>query len=1064
MPVTVQPTFSSPSFILAASFSLFFAPDGDVLVWGRSGLPPNARDVLGKWAREYGELFRLRIGWYDWVVVNSPEAFKEIFDKQSISTSSKIPAPIGHDVVTGGLRMFTMSYGPHWRAHRTVMHRLLAPKPTLQFVPSQEFEVKQFLYQLAFDNEDQGAFFGHVRRMSFSIVTTSTYGRRIESNDHPDLSNAGEASALLGRITRPGVFIEDDIPLLAMLPKFLQPSRRQAKKYADIILRGKMRSWNQLKTEIDAGIAAPSFGRDLAESDYKSQGLTDEDAAWITGGLVEAGAEITAVVIQNLILYLAATPDAQKKAHAELDRVVGKSRAPNFADLQSLPYVRACVKEILRLCPVPTWAVKHFSDAEVTYKHHRIPKGTVLLANTTAMHWDPERYPEPHVFRPERYLGHTKYSAEYATMSDPLKRDHFTFGGGRRLCPASTLAENTLDITVANMLWAFELLPPTTRGADGKEVEGSIDTSDNAFQASAFRGPKPFRTRFVLRSQEQGEIVRTQWETARATGYKLRGQTVNAQGVEKHFRCNWRKSLEGYRDRCPLRICTTPEPTWNHLSRHAFKTTTQSRSSHPPSPKAPLSRTHSRLTSSGATNEETLHTPLQALAARITTHADALAAAAAELSHPPRLLSPSPANPSRLLPANAPASARAEQVALRDALAEASILAMDATEFVPDLAVRNNQFASVRWLCHFDIPKFLPLEAEDKNGARDGAANGSSAFPALPYSVVAEAAGVPEHQLRSIARMAMLVGFLSEPAADRLAHSPLSAAMVKQPGLLEWARFVTSTSAKMVPAMVEATERWGGDRSISKTAYAVAWQTDLPLFEHVAADPDLQARYAAYMRVMTQSEGMALGHLLEGWKAGWAALERRGAVLVDVGGSAGHASVTLARAYPGIKAVVQDRPEVVERAQNESASRLKNHGIKLAFQAHDFFKPQPARPRGFEDEGRGDVYLLRQILHDWGDEQSITILRHMAAALEGAGRDARLVVMDTVLPSPGEGSRTEEAMLRVRDLTMQQAHNAHERSEVEWKELLRRASPALKIKRVVQPFKSVMAVIEIAFE
>lgn len=182
--------------------------------------------------------------------------------------------------------MFTMSYGPKWRAHRSAMHRLLAPKPTLEFVPSQEYEVKHFLYQLAFENEDQALFFQHVRRLSFSIVTSSTYGRRIDSAADPVLNNAGEASALLARITRPGAFIEDDIPFLARLPRFLQPSSRVAKKYAAIILAGKMQSWNRLKDDIKAGVAPPSFGRDLAESDFRDQGLTDEDAAWITGGML----------------------------------------------------------------------------------------------------------------------------------------------------------------------------------------------------------------------------------------------------------------------------------------------------------------------------------------------------------------------------------------------------------------------------------------------------------------------------------------------------------------------------------------------------------------------------------------------------------------------------------------------------------------------------------------------------------------------------------------------------------------------------------------------------------
>ncbi|KAM0817167.1 putative O-methyltransferase domain-containing protein [Seiridium cardinale] len=512
------------------------SPDGNVLLWGRLSLPPNAPDVMRGWASQYGELFRLRIGWYDWVVINSPEAFKEIMDKQSVSTSSKIPAPIGHDIVTKGLRIFTMKYGPRWRSQRSIMHRLLAPKPTLEFVPSQEFEVKHLLHQLAFNNGDQKSFFDHVRRMSLSIVAATTYGRRIESQDDPDMRSAGETAALLGSITRPGVFIEDDVPLLGKLPKFLHPSRAKAQKYADVILRGKMSAWSRLKAEVETGVAAPSFGRDLVEGELKDKKLTDEDAAWLTGGLVDAGAEITAVVIHNLILYLAATPTAQAKAHQELDSVVGRSRAPRFRDVQNLPYVRACVKEILRLCPVPPWAIKHFTDAEVTYKHHRIPKGTVLLANTSFIHWDPDRYPEPWAFRPERFLHHPKSSVEYSVAPDPRQRDNFTFGGGRRICPATRLAENTLDITAANMLWAFEIQPPTTKNEDGQNMVGTIDTSPDAFQKSSFNGPKPFRVRFVPRSKAHLDLVQAGWETARQTGYELRGQRVRVASGSKATR------------------------------------------------------------------------------------------------------------------------------------------------------------------------------------------------------------------------------------------------------------------------------------------------------------------------------------------------------------------------------------------------------------------------------------------------------------------------------------------------------------------------------------------------
>ncbi|KAF2867549.1 O-methylsterigmatocystin oxidoreductase [Massariosphaeria phaeospora] len=494
-------------------------------------LPPRPIHVFRQWAQEYGEIFRIRVGWYDWVVINSPEAFKEIFDKQSRFTSSKLPAPIGHGIVTGDMRIFTMPYGPKWRSHRSTMHRLLDPKMTLTFVPSQEFEVKQFLYQLAFDNEDQNKFFQHIRRLSFSIVMTSTYGRRVDSTEHEDLRAAAKASALLGKISRPGAFIEDEIPPLALLPEWAQPSRKKAKEYYKIVLKGKMQMWERLCDEVKRGVAPPSFGKSLYESNFRDEGLTDEDAAWIVGGLIEAGAEITAVVLQNLILYLAATPQAQARAYEEIKHVVGSGRSPRFDDLPNLPYVRATVKEILRLCPVPTWAVKHFTDGEVVYKQHRIPKGTVILANTSFIHFDPARFDEPHKFKPERFINHTRSSAEYAVASDPYERDQFTFGGGRRICPAIRLATNTLEITAVSLLWAFNIKPPVSTDAGGGQKEGIINTGDTAFEPTSFRAPKPYAVRFVPRDKSRANTVRHQWERAAAEGYQLRGLDVDLNGV-----------------------------------------------------------------------------------------------------------------------------------------------------------------------------------------------------------------------------------------------------------------------------------------------------------------------------------------------------------------------------------------------------------------------------------------------------------------------------------------------------------------------------------------------------
>lgn len=159
----------------------------------------------------------------------------------------------------------------------------------------------------------------------------------------------------------------------------------------------------------------------------------------------------------------------------------------------------------------------------MVYKGQIIPKGTVVLGNTWAIHYDPDRYPNPSAFRPERYINHDKYAAEYAAMSDPLQRDHFAFGAGRRICPGSRLAENTLNVALANIIWAFQISPPAEKD--------SMDLSDNAWDETAFRPPKPFKVRLTPRSKDRLNLVEQAWTAARTNGYLLRGAQIDEKGA-----------------------------------------------------------------------------------------------------------------------------------------------------------------------------------------------------------------------------------------------------------------------------------------------------------------------------------------------------------------------------------------------------------------------------------------------------------------------------------------------------------------------------------------------------
>ncbi|KAG5350527.1 hypothetical protein C0989_010597 [Termitomyces sp. Mn162] len=109
-------------------------------------------------------------------------------------------------------------------------------------------------------------------------------------------------------------------------------------------------------------------------------------------------------------------------------------------------------------------------------------------------------------------------------------------------------------------------------------------------------------------------------------------------------------------------------------------------------------------------------------------------------------------------------------------------------------------------------------------------------------------------------------------------------------------------------------------------------------------------------------------------------------IIVDVGGGVGSESLILAREFPSFNLVVQDLAPVIEAAKKHWQQNLPNAQVK--FEVQDFFTPQPA--------GRHvTVFLLKQILHDWSDKDSIKILTQLRAVAE---TDTKLLLVESLLP------------------------------------------------------------------
>ncbi|KAK5220222.1 hypothetical protein LTR47_011338 [Exophiala xenobiotica] len=212
-------------------------------------------------------------------------------------------------------------------------------------------------------------------------------------------------------------------------------------------------------------------------NEKEKNGLDDAEIATLTSNLIGGGVDTTSGTTIAFLLAMCAFPNVQQKAHEELDKVVGQDRVPDWNDENSLPYVKAVVSEVLRWRTVTILGgIPHAPIQDDDYRGYFIPKGTPITGNVWAIHRNPRDFPDPDVFRPERFYGGLE-------RPYPNKQGHNAFGWGRRVCSGQPLAEQGLFMTIATLLWAFDIRP----GLDENGNELNLDTSIDAYQFAGFR-------------------------------------------------------------------------------------------------------------------------------------------------------------------------------------------------------------------------------------------------------------------------------------------------------------------------------------------------------------------------------------------------------------------------------------------------------------------------------------------------------------------------------------------------------------------------------------------------
>ncbi|KAJ9684994.1 hypothetical protein PVL29_017143 [Vitis rotundifolia] len=177
------------------------------------------------------------------------------------------------------------------------------------------------------------------------------------------------------------------------------------------------------------------------------------------------GTDTSAATVVWAMTMLMKNPTTMKKAQEEIRNLIGKKCFVDEDDLQKLPYLKAIVKETMRLHPASPLLVPRETLEKCVIDGYEIPPKILVYVNAWAIGRDPESWENPEEFTPERFLG---------TSIDFKGQDYqlIPFGGGRRICPGLNLGAAVVELKLANLLYSFDWEMPA--GMNKEDIDINV--------------------------------------------------------------------------------------------------------------------------------------------------------------------------------------------------------------------------------------------------------------------------------------------------------------------------------------------------------------------------------------------------------------------------------------------------------------------------------------------------------------------------------------------------------------------------------------------------------------
>ncbi|KAK9875039.1 hypothetical protein WA026_005844 [Henosepilachna vigintioctopunctata] len=166
-----------------------------------------------------------------------------------------------------------------------------------------------------------------------------------------------------------------------------------------------------------------------------------------------AAQDTTSTALSFMMMILANYPEHQETLYEEIKKTLSKNQNPTYSNLTNMNYLDRFVKESLRLYPPFIIMERTLTEEVITKTGYRLPEGTVVLISLLDIHRNPNLFPEPEKFDPERFL-----------LDNVVKRHPFSyipFSAGSRNCIAQKFAILALKAGICGILQNFKLEPVT---------------------------------------------------------------------------------------------------------------------------------------------------------------------------------------------------------------------------------------------------------------------------------------------------------------------------------------------------------------------------------------------------------------------------------------------------------------------------------------------------------------------------------------------------------------------------------------------------------------------------